>query len=294
MTFVDTEIASQPDCWRAAVKLAATDAVRAALPLAGERIAVVGCGTSYYMAQAFAVLRETAGLGETDAFAASEFPGDRTYDRIVALTRSGTTTEVRQLLTRITGTPTSVIVGDITSPVLGEADAVVELDFADEQSVVQTRFATSALAMWRAWLGEDLSQAIADAERALTDPIPTAALVARQFTFLGTGWTVGLAAEAGLKLREASQSWTESYPAMEFRHGPISVIDDNSVVWVFGQSPEGLRDDVAGTGCLFVESDLDPMAQLVLAQRLAVGIAKAKGLDPDAPRNLTRSIVLDA
>lgn len=41
---------------------------------AGERTAIVGCGTSYYMAQAAAVLREEAGQGETDAFPASEFP----------------------------------------------------------------------------------------------------------------------------------------------------------------------------------------------------------------------------
>jgi glucosamine 6-phosphate synthetase-like amidotransferase/phosphosugar isomerase protein len=43
-----------------------------------------------------------------------------------------------------------------------------------------------------------------------------------------------------------------------------------------------------------VQSTIDPMAQLVGAQRLAVAIAERKGLDPDAPRHLTRSIVLAA
>src|SRR3712207_7559300 len=42
-------------------------------------------------------------------------------------------------------------------------------------------------------------------------------------TFLGRGWTIGLANEAALKLRESAQAWTESYPAMEYRHGPISI-----------------------------------------------------------------------
>jgi glucosamine 6-phosphate synthetase-like amidotransferase/phosphosugar isomerase protein len=41
-----------------------------------------------------------------------------------------------------------------------------------------------------------------------------------------------------------------------------------------------------------VESELDPLAQLVQAQRAAVALAKARGLDPDRPRNLTRSVVL--
>ena len=50
------------------------------------------------MAQSYAALRETGGHGETDAFAASEAFVDRGYDAVVALTRSGTTTEVLQLV----------------------------------------------------------------------------------------------------------------------------------------------------------------------------------------------------
>ncbi|MFD0663900.1 hypothetical protein [Thermocatellispora tengchongensis] len=62
---------------------------------------MVGCGTSWFIAQAYAVLRERAGHGETDAFAASEAPVHRPYDRVLALTRSGTTTEVLDLLRRV-------------------------------------------------------------------------------------------------------------------------------------------------------------------------------------------------
>jgi glucosamine 6-phosphate synthetase-like amidotransferase/phosphosugar isomerase protein len=79
---------------------------------------------------------------------------------------------------------------------------------------------------------------------------------------------------------------------MEFRHGPISVIDDRSAVFFFGPPPEGLVDELAGTGGATVTDDLDPMAQLVRAQMLAAELATRRGLDPDAPRNLTRSIVL--
>jgi glucosamine 6-phosphate synthetase-like amidotransferase/phosphosugar isomerase protein len=169
----------------------------------------------------------------------------------------------------------------------------VVLDFADEQSVVQTRFATTALALWRAHVGGSLAAAIHDAADALTASVAEAA-EQTQFTFLGTGWTVGLANEAALKVREASQSWAESYPAMEFRHGPISVIDEGSVVSIFGPAPDGLVEELRPTGALVVRSERDPMAQLVGAQLLAVELARAKGLDPDAPRNLTRSIILPA
>jgi fructoselysine-6-P-deglycase FrlB-like protein len=263
------------------------------LPGHGERVAVVGCGTSFFIAQAYASLRESAGLGETDAFAASEMPAGRRYDRVLALTRSGTTTEVLDLLGRLRGTvATTAITADPATPVMTAADQVVVLDFADERSVVQTRFATTALTLFRAHLGEDLTRAIADARRAVTQPLPAGILDRTQFTFLGAGWTVGLAAEAALKMREASLSWTESYPAKEYRHGPIAITDERSAVWMFGPAPEGLAGQVAVTGGLWVEQDLDPVASLIMAQRLALALATARGLDPDSPRHLTRSVIL--
>jgi fructoselysine-6-P-deglycase FrlB-like protein len=291
MSFVAAEIESQPEAWTRAAALA--PAVSAALPDAGARVAVVGCGTSLYMAQSFAGLREAAGLGETDAFPASEFPPARGYDHVVALSRSGTTTEILRLLGALpAGRRTTAITTAPDVPAARLATDAVVLEFADERSVVQTRFATSALALWRAHLGADLRNAVEDARTELAAGLDTGLVEREQHTFLGSGWTVGLANEAALKLREASRSWAESYPAMEFRHGPISISDTRSAVWLFGPPPAGLVDEVTATGALVVQAEVDPMALLVRAQRLAVAVAERKGLDPDAPRNLTRSIVL--
>lgn len=260
----------------------------------GERVAIVGCGTSYFMAQAAAALREQSGQGETDAFAASEFPVGRSYDRVVALTRSGTTTEVLELLERLRGhTRTTAVTADPHTPVMESADDVVVLDFADERSVVQTRFATTALTLFRAHLGLHSEAVVADARTALDVPLPEGLVGCGQFTFLGRGWTVGLANEAALKMREASLAWTEAYPAMEYRHGPISVTTDGTATWMLGEAPEGLAEQVRGTGGLWVDGGgLDPLAGLVRAQRLAVAVAAARGLDPDRPRHLTRSVIL--
>lgn len=291
MSFAASETASQPACWRRAAELAGDRAD--ALPVTGERIAVVGCGTSFYMAQAYASLREDAGQGESHAFAASEFPFGRTYDRVVALTRSGTTTEVLELLTRLSGTTRTVaLTADPHTPVMTAADDVVVLDFADEQSVVQTRFATTVFTLLRAHLGLHTEQAVRDAETALAEPLPEGLLDCTQFTFLGRGWTVGLANEAALKMKEASLSWTESYPAMEYRHGPISISTTGTATWMFGSAPEGLEQQVLDTGARWIDSGLDPLADLVRVQRLAIARALAAGLDPDLPRHLTRSVVL--
>ncbi|MFI8423807.1 SIS domain-containing protein [Streptomyces sp. NPDC085479] len=289
---VTAEIAGQPDSWRRAAALAGPLADR--LPRRGERVAVVGCGTSYLMARAYAALRESLGAGETDAFPASDrTPLGRGYDRLVALTRSGTTTEVVDLLADAAGRlPTLVLTGVADSPAARRAGQVVDLSFADERSVVQTRFATTALQLLRAGLGTDLAPSVADAELALYEPLPTAWERRGQFTFLGTGWTVGLAEEAALKLREVARVWTESYPAMEYRHGPIGVSDRSSLVWCLGPVPAGLREEVESTGALFTADAVDPVAALVRAQRLAVALAARRGLNPDRPRHKSRSVIL--
>ena len=287
--YVSAEIASQPDCWRRAAQLAGS--VRG-LPRDGERVAFVGCGTSWFVGQALAELRESAGLGESDAFTASELP-DRRYDRLIALTRSGTTSEVLEVLDRFRGrVPTTVVLGDQQTPAASAADAVVDLSLADEQSVVQTRFATSTLALFRAAWGTDVFALADAAETALTDELPAAAIGVDQLTFLGHGWTVGIANEAALKFRESSSSWAEAYPAYDYRHGPIAIAQPGRAVWMFGTPPAGLAEDIAATGASFVHHDRDAQVDLVLAQRVAVQRALDLGLDPDHPRSLTRSVVL--
>lgn len=293
-TFMAVELATQPTDWVRAASSASRWAD--ALPRRGERVAVVGCGTSLYMAMSYAVLREDAAHGVTDAYPASEHRLDRGYDRVVAVTRSGTTTEVLDVLERYRGrVPLTVITADPAAPVVDLATPIVLAD-VDERSVVQTRFATTTLALLRASLGHAIGPVAEQAQKALEAPIEDLGecLTAEQITFVGRGWTVGIAHEAGLKLRESAQAWTESYPAMEYRHGPISITAPGRVVWAFGEVPPRLPDDVARTGGHFEHAAVDAMADLVRVHRLCVARAHALGLDPDVPRSLTRSIILDA
>jgi fructoselysine-6-P-deglycase FrlB-like protein len=295
-SFVEEELASQPECWARA--LAALPEHAAKLPQPGERVAVVGCGTSLYMSRAYAALREAAGHGETDAFPASEYRFGRRYDRVVAISRSGTTTEILDALRRIAAedeaATTVAIAADASTPIASATEAAVVLDFADERSVVQTRFPTSALMLLRASLGEDVTGVVAAASAGVDGVVPVDAEKVEQITFLGRGWAAAIAEEAALKCREAAGFWTEAYPAMEYRHGPISVSGPDTAVWVFGPAPGGLATDVEGTGALFVDDDLDPMVDLIRAQRLAVALAHHHGRDPDRPQSLSFSVVLDA
>jgi fructoselysine-6-P-deglycase FrlB-like protein len=290
-TYVRAEIARQPETWSRAADLAAD--VAGLLPRQGESVAVLGCGTSWFMAGAYAASREQVGHGRTDAFAASQFPVGRDYDRVVAISRSGTTTEVTRAI-EAARAPTTAITAVGGTPVCEAASDVVVLDFADEDSVVQTVFATTTLTLLRAALGIAATSPIAQAREVLAGahPLDPALLETGQISFLGSGWAYGVAQEAALKLREAAQLWTESYPQMEYRHGPISVAEPGRTVWVLGTPVEGLLDDIVSTGATLVDDDLDPLADLVRAQLLAADRAEMVGLDPDRPRHLTRSVVL--
>jgi fructoselysine-6-P-deglycase FrlB-like protein len=285
------EVNSQPSCWLHAGQMAADGG----LPEHGSRIALVGCGTSRYMAEAIAAWREEGGFGESDAFAASEMPLGRHYDIVVAISRSGTTTEVLRLIEALSPrTEILSVTGAESTPIAKAATRNISLPFADEESVVQTRFATSVLALWRSHLGHDVEHLADLARGKLGAPLPDRLGDYKQFVFLGQGAGVGLANEAALKLREASLSWSESYPSMELRHGPISLLEAHSLVWSLSDLPVGLEEDVLASGATLElpSPDGDPMVELVRAQLAAIALAHIKGIDPSRPRGLSRSIVL--
>jgi fructoselysine-6-P-deglycase FrlB-like protein len=286
-SFVEAEIATQPACWRQAAALATR--VSAALPARGARVAILGAGTSLFVGQAMAALREAAGHGETDAFPASEVPAGRRYDTVIALSRSGTTSEVLAALDLVGDAATLAITADGGAPLAAKVGQAVVLDFADERSVVQTRFATTALALVRASAGEALEPVAAAGERALEAELPAPCA---EVAFLATGWRVGLAREAALKLREAAGLRSEAHPALEYRHGPISAAGPDTLVWALGPVPDDLAADVRATGARLERTGADAMAELVRAQRFAVRAAVSAGRDPDRPPHLERSVVL--
>ena len=289
MTYADTEILSQPEIWRQVASFAPD--VIGQLPQKGERVAAVGCGSSWFMSQAYAGLRESLGFGETDFFTAREFPFDRKYDRIVAISRSGTTTETRELLQK-SKIPSVSITAVPDSPIAKLSTSAIVMPFADEQSVVQTRWATAALGLLRISLGFDLLSIVKDAELAIDENI-SGLLDVEQITFIGNGWTIGLAQEAALKTREAAQFWSEAYPSFDYRHGPMSIAQKGRAVWAFGPIEPKLVEEIKATGAYFESNDLDPMAQLIKAQRVAIALGKKRGLNPDEPRGLTRSVILN-
>lgn len=283
--FMEEELKSQPYTWSQALDMVEQ---RKLLPSRGKRVAVVGCGTSYFIAQSYAALREMSGYGETDAYTGTEVKTSRDYDAYVVISRSGTTTEIFDLLKKVKkdrpSTLTVALIGDMESPAPTLADRTVDLHFADEKSVVQTRFATTALMFLRSSIQDEtvLRKAVEQARDVLSQEPDSILVNAEQYSFLGRNWVTGLATEAALKMRESSQVWTESYNSMEYRHGPIAIAEEGRVTWIFDQAPDGLTEQVQRTGATFVEdASIDPIVHLVKLHQVALATSRERRLNAD-------------
>ena len=122
------------------------------------------------------------------------------------------------------------------------------------------------------------------------DEVTVAKRIERQLVFLGTAWTLGIAHEAALKCLETAALSTAAYAVGEYRHGPIAVASAGTLVWSFVPLPAEVRAAIAATGADLVESPRDALAELVRVHRVALDVAVVRGLDPDAPAHLSRSV----
>lgn len=286
------EIASQPDCWIRAQEQARSGL--SGLPEPGERVLALGCGTSYYVAAGYAWLREQRGHGQTDAVIASELPRViRDYDRVVAISRSGTTTEVHQALVQLPDdVRTTAILGALDTPIASLATDVIDLSYADERSIVQTRFPTTVLTLLRAQLGDDAhaqADLVSSGKQATSAEVTEAA--PRQLVVLASGWAAALAQEAALKCRESAGMWAEAYATGEYRHGPISAARPGTLVWAMTPLSDVEIAAIEATGARIHHGGTEPLSELVLLQRHAIAWAASAGRDADVPVHLTRSVV---
>lgn len=284
------ELTSQPEIWAQALALPAE--TLALLPATGEKVLVIGCGTSYYMGDSYAYLRNDAGLGRTRAAIPTELTWVDPDEHIVVISRSGTTADVVEIVERFgASNRITAILGDLDTPLGRMCDRIVHLGFADERSIVQTRFATTVLTTLRASIGAIPDSLLEDARAALAAELPMDPADVKHVVFLGHRWSVGVAHEAALKLRESAGAWTEAYPVWEYQHGPISCAGPGSLVWVLGDVPESVAADVLSTGAVLHGATIDAQASLVTAHRLAVALALIAGRNPDTPPFLNRSVL---
>jgi glutamine---fructose-6-phosphate transaminase (isomerizing) len=341
MSHTYAEIISQPQTWEAALAAAARSWSGRPFELTGrERFLTVGSGTSFYLAQAAAhVLQERTGRPATAVPASEVFLSPASTvpsgDPLVAfvISRSGSTSEAVLAAEHLHDRAHVVALSCRPDTELAaHAHLTIEIPEADERSVVMTRSFTSMLVAL-GWIAATLAgdgDALAELER-----LPALARAGMHdaeafgerlgddtgldaFVYLGLGPNHGLAQEATLKLKEMTQVPCEAYSPLEFRHGPISIIEPGSAVVVLGATREerylpDLERELARHGAhvarisphaseaaatsLLLPDGLSDIARgplyMPAVQLLAYHRARALGLNPDEPRNLDQVVVLD-
>lgn len=335
------EIMSQPDIWEEA--LAAFDPQDRLLQAwletrASDHVIVTGCGSTYYLALTAARLLRQAGCHAL-ACPASELllhshaiciPSQR-Y-RLLCISRSGTTTETVRALevfkAKARG-PVITVTCDSGSPLAKASDLAIAIDAAQEASVAQTRSFSSMLIVI-----QQFAAMIAGQDVAASRPLPNycRGLLERygglarslgedsaiqKFFFLGSDALYGIACEAMLKMKEMSLAYSEAYHTLEFRHGPMSMVGEDSLV-IGLISPEAAKheirvlDEMADMGAkvlaigqahvenhqtVKLPADLPaccmPVLHLPVLQLLAYYRALFNGCDPDQPQNLSAVVSLD-
>jgi glucosamine--fructose-6-phosphate aminotransferase (isomerizing) len=213
----------------------------------------LGCGSSFYIAQAAAAsMMELTGL-RAQALPASEamlFPDTvlRRRDKCVPvlISRSGRTTEVLRVaeILKQRGVSTLGVSCTPGEPLEKLASEILLLPAADEQSMVMTRsFSTMLLALQglAATLGgqpeflQSLEQLTPPAEKLFSSlPSRVQRFVSNHefedYVCLGQGPLYGIACELALKLTEMSVSYAQAFHTLEFRHGPKSVVSPRTLI----------------------------------------------------------------
>ncbi|WP_409526970.1 SIS domain-containing protein [Rhizobium sp. G21] len=155
--------------------------------------------------------------------------------------------------------------------------------------------------------------AIAEAEAALEAADACVPLIRGRshYVYLGAGPLYGMATEGCLKLQEMSITFSQAFHPLEYRHGPISLIDENSVVVILysvdtleeeSRVAEDVRAKSAKVIGLGGPGDLEiPLSQTGLGRALEVlpalqiigeRVANQKNVDTAAPRHLSKVVVL--
>lgn len=255
-TYTESEILSQPRCWLECLQsLRKSTQVDQILQESSSRHEwlFIGCGSSYYLAQAAASSWAALTGLPARAVPASElllfgnlFGDLNTSCQTVLISRSGHTSEILKAGERLKskGIPAVAITCTPGQPIEKLASATLCLEPANEKSMVMTRSFTSML-LGLQFLAAKVARndgfpaAVESMARAAQLALDAMAPKVRAFVldptftdyvYLGQGPYYGLACEGALKVTEMSCSYAQAFHTLEFRHGPKSIVGPETLI----------------------------------------------------------------
>lgn len=254
------EILSQPAIWQAALaELNQSEQPGAILKQTRARTEwlFLGCGTSFYLAEAAASSWTMLTGQRARALPASEplLFADLAYAKVpnlqsVIISRSGGTSEAiraAEFLSRQLRVPTLGITCTADSALERACDQTIRISAANEKSLVMTRsFSTMLMALQHLAARKAQRLDFLEAQQRVAAQFETQIRSIAQrveafvhkhsfadFVFLGQGPFHGIAREAALKVMEMSCSYSQSFHTLEFRHGPKAVVSPETCLTFF-------------------------------------------------------------
>jgi glucosamine--fructose-6-phosphate aminotransferase (isomerizing) len=300
---------------------------RAAAPIAplaeAETTVFVGCGSSYNLALSLAAAANRAGRAALAVPGAEWAEGPQACwagkgrVQVVALSRSGETTETvaAARASRRAGLFVTAITVENASALAANADRLVTAATDPREGIVMTTSASLMLQLGLQLLGHvvpEAAHALAPALLADVDARVPGLIAGRSHVvYLGGGPLYGVAVEGALKLMEMSQVFTQAFHPLEHRHGPISLVDERTVVVMLGSADQqtaeaklvaeirakgaivvGFGADGDASFALPIDPALAPLVCMPPLQLLGERVAQARHLDTAAPRHLTKVVML--
>jgi glutamine---fructose-6-phosphate transaminase (isomerizing) len=327
------EIKSQTQAWMQAMETTSASSLLNALEY--DQVLFTGCGSTYYLSLAAAALyQQLAGRaaravpgGELLLNAGTVLTNQKTL--LVAISRSGTTTETVKAVEKFKAEQRGevLVISNYDGTLSRLADVNIVIPSGQEESVAQTRsFASMYVAVtgfaarmagkndlldsmfFLPELGERLIRNFEPVARHMGDDLDF-----DRFYFLGSGTRYGLACEVNLKMKEMTLTHSEPFHFLEFRHGPMSMVNEKAVVvGLVSESnfsyESAVLNEMQALGGKIVtlgESDVNiafesgipesarGVLYLPILQLMAFYRSLAKGLNPDKPNNLSAVVELD-
>lgn len=307
-----------------------------------NRICFVACGTSYHASLIGKYLFEKLAGIPADVTLASEFEysADTLDDKtlVILITQSGETADTLKALRLVNHkSKTLAIVNVLGSTITREAEYVIYTRAGPEIGVAATKTYVSQLAciyLLAVYMSgkEELMEKLQSIPKYMQSALEKEDFIkeiaqkykdAKDFFFIGRGFSYPTAMEGALKLKEITYIHGEGYAAGELKHGPLALIDEG--VPVVAVTPPGKSHEktlsnveevkargahVIGLGSsedevlkyevhdmIEFEDEIDEMFSsipyVIPLQLLSYYISVMKGIDPDKPKNLAKCVTVE-
>ncbi len=283
----------------------------------GKRYLFIGCGSSYNLGY---IVSSTLNRHNIPSFvrsagsilAANNLPElNLETDVAILISRTGESTETVRVLKQLReiGIQTVGVTCQKDSSIVRNSDRALLYDFAYEESVVMTgsfpAILDSLLGPFQPANLSERATAVLESSKRVIARLDLKRL--NHFVFLGFNALLGLSKEGALKLQEMALESVDYQEPLEYRHGPKSTLTASSLVLVQSYGTDYERDLVAelkgygaevivvgNTGDIDVGTSENDELPLRILPVLWLGYQKAlsKGLDPDRPKNLSKTVVI--